>query len=381
MMNRRVTNRRTDEESASDRLSAGTKEKGGMEMDRIEPPPDTPKRPPYKNPRLIILFLLLFIGAIFGLRYYLHAREVESTDDAFIEAHVVQISPKVAGHVIDVEVNDNQEVKQGDLLVAVDPRDFEVRLVQARAAEASARGRLQQAESQLPVARANLGQAEAEVQVAETNAAQRESDLKRVERLGELASRKEVDDAVAAVRTARAQLMAARRRMAGAEAQVAYTESQVKTAQAEAAQTAVAIQQAELQLSYTKVFAPEAGRVTRKSVESGMYIQPGQALMAIVPRQVWVVANFKETQLTHMRPGQPVDLRVDAYPDRRFKGHVDSIQAGSGARFSLLPPENATGNFVKVVQRIPVKIVFDGPTDAGPFLAPGMSVRPEVRVR
>ena len=352
-----------------------------MEMDRVDQPSGTPKRPLYKNPRFILLFLILLAGAVFGLRYYLHARLVESTDDAFIEAHVVQISPKVAGHVAEVRVKDNQEVKKGDLLVAIDPRDFEVRLAQAHAEEAAARGKLRQAESQLPVARANLGQAEAEVQVAETNAAQREADLKRVERLGELASRKEVDDAVAAVRTARAQLTAARRRMAGANAQVAYTESQIRTAQADVNQAAVAIQQADLQLTYTRLFAPEEGRVTRKSVEPGAYVQPGQALLALVPKQVWVVANFKETQLTDMRPGQPVEIRVDAYPDQVFKGHVDSIQAGSGARFSLLPPENATGNFVKVVQRFPVKIVFDRPNDAGPFLAPGMSVQPEVRVR
>jgi membrane fusion protein (multidrug efflux system) len=379
-MNRRITNRRTGKEGPR-RLSPGTNETEEMGIDRGDRPPEPPKRPPYKNPRVIVLFLLFLAGAIFGVRYYLHSRLVESTDDAFIEAHVVQISPKVAGHVAEVRVKDNQEVKKGDLLVAIDPRDFEVRLAQARAEEAAARGKLRQAETQLPVARANLGQAEAEVQVAETNAAQREADLKRVERLGELASRKEVEDAMAAVRTAHAQLTAARRRMAGADAQVAYTASQVRTAQAEVDQASVAIQQADLQLTYTRLYAPEEGRVTRRSVEPGVYLQPGQAVMALVPKQVWVVANFKETQLTDMRPGQPVEIRVDAYPDLRFKGHVDSIQAGSGARFSLLPPENATGNFVKVVQRFPVKIVFDRPNDAGPFLAPGMSVHPEVRVR
>jgi membrane fusion protein (multidrug efflux system) len=330
---------------------------------------------------LIVLILVLLVGAIFGFRYYLHARGIESTDDAFIEGHVIQISPKVAGHVIEVQVKDNQEVKKGDLLVTIDPRDFEVGLDQARAGEASARSKLKQAETQLPVARAALGQAEAEVQVAETNTAQRESDRRRVEQLGELASRKDLDDAIAAARNARSQLIAAQRRMTGAAAQVTAVESQIRTAQAEVDQASVAIQQAELQLSYTKVFAAEEGRVTRKSVESGMFIQPGQALMAIVPREVWVVANFKETQLTQMRPGQPVEIRVDAYPDRRFKGHIDSIQAGSGARFSLLPPENATGNFVKVVQRIPVKILFDGPTDPGILLAPGMSAQPEVRIK
>lgn len=381
-MNRRITDRRRSEENPHNGLSSAHETPQDPPLE--EPSDKTAgkrKRPPYKNPPFIFLFLVLLLGAIFGLRYYLHARTIESTDDAFIEGHVIQISPKVSGHVIEVEVRDNQEVKKGDLLVTIDPRDFEVRLAQARAAEISARGKLKQAETQLPVARANLGQAEAEVQVAETNTALRETDFKRVEQLGELASRKDLDDASAAVKTARAQLIAARRKMAAAEAQVASAESQVRTAQAEVEQASVAIQQAELQRSYTKVFTPEEGRVTRKSVEVGMFIQPGQALMAVVPRQVWVVANFKETQLTYMRTGQPVEIRIDAYPDQHFKGHVDSIQAGSGARFSLLPPENATGNFVKVVQRIPVKIVFDGPTDAGPFLAPGMSVRPEVKVQ
>lgn len=343
--------------------------------------PGPPKRPPYKNPRVISFFLILLIGAIFGLRYFLHARLVESTDDAFIEGHVVQVSSKIAGQVLEVRVRDNQEVPPGELLAAVDPRDFEVRLAQARAGEAAARGKLKQAQTQLPVARANLGQAEAEVQVAETVAALRETDLKRLDQLGELVSHQQLDQARSTAQTSRAQLGAARKRAAAAEAQVVNAESQVQTAQAEVEQAAVAIQQAELELSYTKIFSSEEGRVTRKSVEPGNYVQPGQALMAIVPSRVWVVANFKETQLTDMRAGQPVQVRVDAYPGKVFKGHVDSIQAGSGARFSLLPPENATGNFVKVVQRFPVKIVLDGPIDPGTFLAPGMSVHPEVRVR
>ena len=141
------------------------------------------------------------------------------------------------------------------------------------------------------------------------------------------------------------------------------------------------VEQAELELSYTKIYATEAGRVTRKSVEEGALVQIGQPLLAIVPGDVWVTANFKENQIGRMVPGQPVDISVDAYPDKIFKGHVDSIQAGTGARFSLIPPENATGNYIKVVQRVPVKIVFDEPPDPKHMLAPGMSVVPEVAVR
>ena len=146
-------------------------------------------------------------------------------------------------------------------------------------------------------------------------------------------------------------------------------------------QLEAAVRQAELDLSHTKIWAPESGRITRKSVEAGNYVQVGQTLLSIVPDNVWVVANFKENQLGHMRPGQPATIRIDAYPDKIFKGHVESIQAGSGARFSLLPPENATGNYVKVVQRVPVKILIDEPPDPHHVLGPGLSVLPEVKVR
>jgi membrane fusion protein (multidrug efflux system) len=141
------------------------------------------------------------------------------------------------------------------------------------------------------------------------------------------------------------------------------------------------VRQAELDLSYTKIYAPEDGRITRKSVELGALLQPGQALFVLVPAEMWVLANFKETQLSRMRPGQPVEIRLDTYPDKIFRGHVDSFQTGTGSRFSLLPPENATGNYVKVVQRLPVKIVFDEQPDSEHLIAPGMSVEPEVKVR
>jgi len=163
--------------------------------------------------------------------------------------------------------------------------------------------------------------------------------------------------------------------------QVAVSQAQAQTAGASMEQLQAALDEAELELSYTKIYAPDSGRVANKSVEEGALVQAGQPLLAVVPGDVWVTANFKESQIGRMQPGQPVEISVDAYPDKTFKGHVDSIQPGTGARFSLLPPENATGNYVKVVQRVPVKIVFDEPPDPKHMLAPGMSVEPEVKIR
>jgi membrane fusion protein (multidrug efflux system) len=373
-----------------------------------------------------------FGGILVGLRYYAYARSHESTDDAFIEGDIVQISPQVTGHVSTVYVTDNQEVKPGDLLVAIDPRDFEAQLAQARAnlAAGIARHRgatisvrvtettsgasvrqseagVQAAQRQVEVARSQVAEARAKVAAADAEAARAAADAQRYERLLQYhaVSRQERDNAVATNRTAVANLDVARKseqaagdslrqaeaqlgqanaQLASAQAapdQVAHSRAQAEQAAAEIAQAQAAIQQAELDLSYTQISAPVAGRVTRKQVEAGDFVQAGQALMAIVPDRVWVIANFKETQLADIRPGEPVTIRVDAYPDKVFQGHVDSIQAGTGARFSLLPPENATGNYVKVVQRVPVKIVFDEPPDPQHPLGPGMSVVPEVRVR
>ena len=163
--------------------------------------------------------------------------------------------------------------------------------------------------------------------------------------------------------------------------QVAVKQSELETTAAEIEQAEAAVRQAELDLSYTKIYAPEDGRITRKSVELGALLQPGQALFLLVPAEMWVLANFKETQLNRMRPGQPVEISLDTYPDKIFRGHVDSFQTGTGSRFSLLPPENATGNYVKIVQRLPVKIVFDEQPDPEHLIAPGMSVETAVKVR
>ncbi|MBI5441996.1 MAG: HlyD family secretion protein, partial [Deltaproteobacteria bacterium] len=193
-----------------------------------------------------------------------------------------------------------------------------------------------------------------------------------------------VRQAEAQLREALALVGQASGRLAGAKGaphQIAISVSQANASTAEIDQARATVRRAELDLSYTRVYAPETGRVTRKSLEEGAFVNVGQSLMALVPRDLWVVANFKETQLRHMRPGQAAVVKIDAYPDRQYRGHIDSVQCGAGARFSLLPPENATGNYVKVVQRVPVKIVFDEPLPAELSLGPGMSVEPGVRVR
>lgn len=399
----------------------------------LPPQPAAPARPRYRRPLLLALVgTAALVMLVVGLRYLLHAMAHESTDDAFIDAHVVSVSPKVASYVIRVHVDDNSNVKEGDLLVELDPRDFETRLAQARADLAAAvaeqqaaainvrvvattsgagvrqaEAGVQTAQRQVDAARSRLGQARAQVTAAEAEMARAAADAQRYERLLQygIVSRQERDNAVAANRTAAANLDAARQaeqvaadslrqqdaqlrqayaQLASAKAapdQVEYSQAQAEQAAARIAQFEAAVRQAELDLSYTKIYAPASGRITRKSVEPGDYVQAGQILFSIVSGRVWVVANFKETQLRYMRPGQPARITVDAYPDRVFNGHVDSIQAGSGAAFSLLPPENATGNYVKVVQRVPVKILIDEPPDPDHVLGPGMSVVPEVKVR
>ena len=355
-----------------------------------DPPPGGPASPtvgskPNNGGRrpLFIVLLLLSIGAVCGLWQYLANRPFESTDDAFVEAHVIEISPQVAAPVLSVHVLDNQEVKKGDLLIELDPRDFEVKVADAKANEATAKARLADATAQLAVADAAIGQTEAEAESARATAENAEADLKRNQTLDSKAviSKRELDNAVAAARTTRAALQAAEKKSVSSRAQRAAAEAQVQSAQAALREITVQIQQAELQNSYARIYAPAAGRIARKSVEPGSYVQPGQALLSVVPADYWVVANFKETQLRDMRPGQPVELRVDALGGRLLKGHVDSVQAGTGARFSALPPENATGNYVKIVQRIPVKIDFDEPAEVLSRLVPGLSVVPKVRVR
>jgi membrane fusion protein (multidrug efflux system) len=229
---------------------------------------------------------------------------------------------------------------------------------------------------------AKAEQQRAAVTASQATAGQAEADLKRYQTVEARAvSRSQMDLAQNNATATQANVDVANNQAKAAAAQAEYSRVSVSSAEARIKQAEAAAEQAQLDLSYAKVTAPVSGRVTRRTVEKGIYVQAGQALLTLVPDDLWVVANFKETQLEHMRAGQAVTIRVDAYPGHEFKGKVDSLQAGTGARFSLLPPENAVGNYVKVVQRVPVKILFDDPLDPGLDIAPGMSVEPKVRVK
>ncbi|HEX3724718.1 MAG TPA: HlyD family secretion protein [Pirellulales bacterium] len=318
-----------------------------------------------------------------GVGYWLYARHFEWTDDAFIDGHIVQVAPKVAGYVVELNVDDNQLVKQGDLLLRIDPRDFDVALADALESEAAAAGRLRQAEVQIASAQAQASAAEAEVKAAQATAKNAHSDLERHSNLAPrgAVSMQSLDAATATARSTAADQTAAEARSVAAQSQIKLARSQRATLESEWKEAQVQIKKARLNRSYAEMYAPISGRVTHRGVELGDYVRPSQALFALVDPRVWVTANFKETQLTFMRVGQKVEIRIDAYPGQKLLAHVDSFQRGSGARFSVLPPENATGNYVKVVQRVPVKIVFDEPLPTDLILGPGMSVVPRVTVR
>jgi membrane fusion protein, multidrug efflux system len=323
--------------------------------------------------------LLIIVVAAY---YFVAMRPYESTDDAFIDGHAIQISPQVSGRVLQVLIHDNQFVKKGDPLVKIDPSDYDTALAQARANLAAAQSHLAEARQQVLVTRAKAEQDQAAVGVAEAEATRTEADLSRYQSVESRAvSREQVDAAIAAAHSRAAALEEARKKAAASAAQVGRDEAQVPTADAGVQQVEAALRQAELNRSYADIVAPEDGWVTRRVVETGQFVQIGQALLAVVQPNVWVTANFKETQLTHMKPGQPVWIEIDAFPAKKYKGHVDSIQAGTGAQFSLLPPENAAGNYVKVVQRVPVKIVFDNDDDSSQLIPLGASVVPTVKVR
>lgn len=337
---------------------------------------------PKRSRRFLLLGAIAGALLIGGAVWYFLNAGYETTDDATIEAHVIEVSPKVSAHVKAVHFDDNYLVKRGQLLIELDPRDFEVNLASAQASLASAKSKLIQAEAQQNVANAGLGQVKADLVSAQATADNAQADLKRNEQLYQthVIDRREYDASVAQAKSDVANVEADAKKVTSQEAQIQLAAAQYSAASAEEKQAEAQLRQAELQVSYTQIYAPFDGRVTKKSVEPGNYVQPGQTLFSLVPPDVWVIANFKETQLKNMRVGQPVSIQVDAVPGHDFKAHVDSFQVGTGGRFTLLPPENATGNFVKVVQRVPVKIVFDEPATELERLWAGESVEPRVNV-
>lgn len=326
---------------------------------------------------------VVVIGLVaYAATWWLNARHFETTDDAAVDAYTTQMAPRVAGQVTRLLFADNQHVDAGQVLLVIDPRDYQAKLDQSRAQQASAEASLDQAQVQIAVQQSEVDQAVANVRVAEAGLLQARQDYERFQKINPNAvTRQQVEAATATFHSDEAKLEASRQTVGGAQARVRSAAAQVLAARASLAQAAANVREAELQLSYCTMTAPVAGMVTHRTVSAGNYVNPGQALFALVQDDRWVTANFKETQLADMRPGQGVDLSIDAIPSVTFRGKLDSFQGGTGAAFSVLPSENATGNYVKIVQRLPVKIAFDDDRIKNYTLAPGMSVIPSVRVR
>ena len=385
-----------------------------------------------KNRLKRIAPLVLVIAAVGALLWWLHSRQYEDTDDAQVDGHISQIGSRVGGYIAAVNVEDNQEVQAGQVLVEIDPRDYQVALDRARAELAdsqaqalaanynipitsvatksqieSAEADVRNAQSAVAAAHKNLDAARAKARAATANNVKAQNDVQRYKGLVErdVISKQQYDAAVAAaqstfadVQSSEDNVIAAQEAVTQAEArvvqaqanlrnagtgprQVNVTQARATSAKSTAAKNEAELEQAQLNLQYTKITAPSHGIVGHRTAEAGQYVQAGQALMSLVDiDNVWITANFKETQLRHMSSGQPVEIKVDA-SGRKYKGKVLAIGGASGSRFSLFPPENATGNYVKVVQRIPVRIVLDPDQNKDHSLRPGMSVEPSVKVR
>ena len=362
------------------------------------PVPNNGAKPPFNWGSPMFVWpatLVLAVALFFGLDYFIIAFTHESTDDAFIAGHIVSIAPRISGQVSAVYILDNELVHSNDLLIEIDPSDYAITVAQKQAAAASQDANFRTVvaayelmRAKVTTAKASALKARADTASAGATASNAQSDFARSQDLlkQKTISQQEYDTQSAANTKAQADLKSAQEneeeeisKVDEADKQLAavFAEKDMAFSQFNEAQTNVA--SAQLNLSYTKIIAPGTGRVTRKQVEVGDYVQAGQQILSLVPVEVWVVANFKESQLKNMRPGQPVIVEIDALGGRKFHAHVDSIQAGSGAQFSLLPPENATGNFVKVVQRVPVKIVFEDSLPADHTIGPGLSVTPSVQ--
>ncbi len=344
-------------------------------------------RPWHERPWLVGLIVLgVIVAVVAGVLIWRHTRSHETTDDAYVDGVPELVSAQVAGRVLRVDVEDNQDVKAGQRLVELDPADYAVRLEQAQAAAAQARAQLAEARAQQVVDRAQLAEAEASQRSAEANAANAARQLGRYRHLQSLdpaaVSAQQLDSAATTAVGTGAQRESAHKSVAAAQAQLEYAASLFAAAEAGLRSANASIAEAKLTLSYTQVLARIDGRVANKTVAEGNVVSPGMPLMAVVPRDVYVTANLKETQLDHVRRGQPVQITVDAYPELKLTGRVDSVEPATGQTFASLPAQNATGNWVKIVQRVPVKIVFDHlPDDPGQRLAPGMSVEVSIAVQ
>ena len=317
------------------------------------------KKKKINKPTLIGIIIL----AALGVGYFVHeALMFQSTDDAYVETTTVSVAPRVSGQIVEVMITDNQPIEEGDEIAKIDDTDYKVALDSAKA-------RYERILLNQENAKANYNAMQSAIDTAK-------ADLDRYKNLYATGavSKQALDNAQTKYDSAVANLTNAD--------QALLSKENNKVADADLKEAKAAMEQAELNLSYTTIKAPQAGTIASRRVEKGMYVNVGSPLCTIVPHNVWVVANFKENQLRHMKPGQPVDIKVDTYPNKVFKGQIDSIQRSSGAKASLFPPENAVGSFVKIVQRVPVKIVFTEEIDPNEYnIVPGMSVVPKVRVK
>ena len=351
----------------------------------VEAPETAPAAPRSRRKRipLVIVGILVLALGTWALRRYLYSRHHVSTDNAQVDSHITFIAPRIGAFVSRVLVDDNQHVNVGDTLVVLDDRDLKVRLEQAeadlRAAESAvgSRGHAGEAKAQFQATRATAASVQASVIAAEADFRKAAADLERYRKLAaqKIIPAQQLDAAQAAFEAAAAKLEAARRQASAAGSQVSASGAAVRSADARLAAAAAAVDNAQLQLSYAHLTAPVSGSIAKRNAESGALVQVGQSLMSIVPdKDVWVTANLKETQLTNVRVGDHAEFTVDAYPGRKFEGRVESVSPATGAKFALLPPDNATGNFTKVVQRVPVKIAVAQPAETAAPLRPGMSV-------
>ncbi len=351
------------------------------------PPPAPPRR---RGPLLLIVLLLAILAVIVGGGWYWYAtRDQRTTDDAYTDGNAVVVASQVSGQVVELAINDNQHVKPGQVLLRIDPRPFAAARDQARGQLDAAEGQLAAAQAALALARevypARLAAAQAQRDAASAVLFRAATDLRRQQSLPRIATTQQaVDQAIAEQRQAAAGLAQADatvRENQPVPQNIAQAEAQVKQLEGMVAQARAQLDQAELNLGWTTVTAPQEGWVTKRNVDKGNYVTAGAAIMTLVTPQVWVTANFKETELARMRPGQEVRITVDAYPELKLRGHVDSVQLGSGSKFSAFPAENATGNYVKIVQRVPVKIDIDSGLDPDLPLPLGISVEPTVMLK
>ena len=345
------------------------------------------KGPPlYKRPIFwIVLAVVAAVLIVGALLYWSHARKYASTDDAFVDAHIVRIAAQTSGQLTRVIDRDNRHVNQGQLLAVIEPGQPEAQLAEAQAGVSQADAAIEQARAKVASALAAERQAAANAVAPAAQALRAADDYRRYAALRKLdpaaAAATQVEQARTESQAQAAQADAAQRQVDQAHADLLAARKDVKAALAQRAAAQARVQQAQVVNNYLRITAPVNGQVVNRQVDVGSYVSPGQQLLAIVPDEMWVTANFKETQLKHMRIGQPVEIKIDAYPAVKFHGHVDSIQHGAGQAFALLPPQNATGNYVKVVQRVPVRILFDGSEWRKYAIGPGMSVVPTVKVR